>query len=143
MKAVKADLETQRKTITEKIAPSNPNEGFELIWQFLSLADPIFERSHDGSGSLIESFHAASADAGRIAALAKISAQRLVNKVFAALQDNGYGQYDGLIDAMAPVLGETGLRKLQNPFERWAREVQDCRDRHAARRLEHERPCLS
>jgi len=128
VKAVKADLETQRKTITEKIAPSDPNEGFQLIWQFLSLADSIFERSHDGSGSLIESFHAASADAGRIAALAKVSTQRLVDKIVGALQDNGYGQYDGLIDAMAPVLAETGLRKLQNAFERWEKEPES---RHA------------
>lgn len=122
VKSVKADLEAQRKTIAEKIAFSDPEEAFELIWQFLSLADTIFERSHDGSGTLIESFHAACDDAGRIAALAKTSTQRVVDKIVAALQDNGYGQYDRLIDAMAPVLGETGLRKLQNAFERWARE---------------------
>jgi hypothetical protein len=122
VKSVKADLEAQRKTIAEKIAIFDPDEAFELIWQFLSLADPIFERSNDGSGTLIESFHAACDDAGRIAALAKTSTQRVVDKIVAALQDNGYGQYDRLIDAMAPVLGETGLRKLQNAFERWARE---------------------
>lgn len=122
VKSVKADLEAQRKTIAEKIAIFDPDEAFELIWQFHSLADPIFERSNDGSGTLIESFHAACDDAGRIAALAKTSTQRVVDKIVAALQDNGYGQYDRLIDAMAPVLGETGLRKLQNAFERWARE---------------------
>lgn len=122
VKSVKADLEAQRKTIAEKIAIFDPDEAFELIWQFLSLADPIFERSNDGSGTLIESFHAACDDAGRIAALAKTSTQRVVDEIVAALQDNGYGQYDRLIDAMAPVLGETGLRKLQNAFERWARE---------------------
>ncbi|PWU71197.1 hypothetical protein DK867_20640 [Ochrobactrum sp. POC9] len=122
VKSVKADLEAQRKTIAEKIAFSDPEEAFELIWQFLSLADTIFERSHDGSGTLIESFHAACDDAGRIAVLAKVSAQRVVDKIVTALQGNGYGQYDGLIDAMAPVLGGTGLRKLQNAFERSARE---------------------
>ncbi len=53
-KSVRADLEAQRKSIAEKIAPTDPNEAFELIWQFLSLADPIFERSCDGSGALIE-----------------------------------------------------------------------------------------
>ncbi|MEJ5021126.1 DUF6880 family protein [Ochrobactrum vermis] len=122
VKSVKSDLEAQRKTIAEKIGFSDPDEAFELIWQFLSLADSIFERSHDGSGTLIESFHAACDDAGRIAMLAKISTQRLIDKVFAALQDNGYGQYDGLINAMVPALGEVGLRKLQNALERWAKE---------------------
>ena len=128
VKSVKTDLEAQRKTIVEKIAPNDPDEAFELIWQFLLLADPIFERSHDGSGALAESFHAACEDAGRIATMAKIPTDRLVEKVFAVLQDNGYGQYDGLIDAMAPVLGETGLRKLQNAFERWEKEP---KSRHA------------
>ena len=84
VKSVKADLEAQRKTIAEKIAIFDPDEAFELIWQFLSLADPIFERSNDGSGTLIESFHAACDDAGRIAALAKVSTQRVVDKIVAA-----------------------------------------------------------
>lgn len=89
-KSVRADLEAQRKSIAEKIAPTDPNEAFELIWQFLSLADPIFERSCDGSGALIESFHAACEDAGRIAAMAKVPIDRLVEKIFSVLQDNGY-----------------------------------------------------
>jgi hypothetical protein len=122
VKSVKADLEAQRKSIAEKIAPHDPNEAFELIWQFLSLADSIFERSHDGSGALIESFHAACEDAGRIAAIAKVPTDRLVEKIFSVLQDNGYGQYDELIEAMALALGETGLRKLQQAFETWAKE---------------------
>ncbi|MFI3905513.1 DUF6880 family protein [Ochrobactrum sp. S1502_03] len=122
VKSVKADLEAQRKSIVEKIAPNDPQEAFELIWQFLSLADSIFERSHDSSGMLIESFHVASEDAGRIASMAKVSNERLVEKVFSVLQDNGYGQYDELINAMAPALGEAGLRKLQNTVEVWAKE---------------------
>ncbi|MBK3745250.1 hypothetical protein G3A39_39385 [Paraburkholderia aspalathi] len=122
VKAVKADLEEQRKIIAEKIATNDPEEGFELIWQFLSLADSIFERSDDGNGSLISSFHAANKDAGRIAKLAKVPAGRLVEKIFNALQDNGYGQYDRLIGSMAPPLGESGLRKLQKSFEGWANE---------------------
>jgi len=73
VKSVKADLEAQRKTIAEKIAPNDPKEAFELIWQFLSLEDSIFERSHDGSGTLIECFHAVCDDARRIAMLANIS----------------------------------------------------------------------
>ncbi|WP_435656611.1 DUF6880 family protein [Brucella pituitosa] len=122
VKSVKADLEAQRKTIAEKIAPNDPDEAFELIWQFLSLADSVFERSHDGSGTLTQSFHAACEDAGRIATMAKIPTERLVEKVFAVLQDNGYGQYDSLIDAMAPALGATGLRKLQKAFENRAKK---------------------
>lgn len=122
VKSVKADLEAQRKTIAEKIAANDPDEAFELIWQFLSLADPIFERSNDGNGILIESFHAACDDAGRIAKLAKISTDRLVDKISVALQDNGYGQYDDLIETHASALGETGIGKLRKSFESWAKE---------------------
>lgn len=123
VKSVKADLEAQRKSIVEKIAPNDPHDAFELIWQFLSLADSIFERSHDGSGVLIESFHTACEDAGRIATLAKVPTERLVEKIFSVLQDNGHGQYDQLIEAMTPALREDGLRMLQKTFEEWAEET--------------------
>ncbi|MGO7200481.1 DUF6880 family protein, partial [Rhizobium ruizarguesonis] len=49
VKALKSDLETQRKTIAETVAADDPQEAFELIWQFLALANSIFERSSDSS----------------------------------------------------------------------------------------------
>ncbi|ABS13372.1 hypothetical protein I6H96_09290 [Brucella anthropi] len=118
VKTVKSDLETQRKTIVEKIAPTNPDEAFELIWQFLLLGDSIYERTHDGSGLLTESFHQAIDDAGRIAGQVKISTESLVGRIYAALQNNnGYSQFDRLIPSMVPALGEEGLRQLQQLFE--------------------------
>ncbi|MCL7999711.1 hypothetical protein M8994_15805 [Brucella sp. 21LCYQ03] len=121
IKSFKADLENQRNTILEKIAPSDPEEGFELIWQFLSLADQIFERSDDGNGTLLESFHAANEDAGHIATLAKISNERLVEKIYHALQHNEYAQYERLIGSMSSALGESGLKKLQERLEESSR----------------------
>lgn len=119
IKSFKADLENQRQTIIDKIAPADPDEGFELIWQFLSLADQIFQRSDDGNGTIMESFLAANEDAGHIATLAKVSDDRLVDKIFHVLQDNEYGQYERLIKSMSSALGESGLRKLQTRFEEW------------------------
>jgi hypothetical protein len=55
VKATRADLETQRKIIVGSIASDDPAEAFELIWQFLAIANPLFGRSDDGSGSLIQS----------------------------------------------------------------------------------------
>jgi len=117
IKAFKADLESQRKMIVEKIAPADADEAFDLIWQFLSLADSVFERSDDGNGTIISSFHAANEDVAQIAKQAKISSDRLVEKVFNALQGNNHAQYDNLIVSMLPVLDEPGLRKLQKCFE--------------------------
>lgn len=116
VKATKTDLETQRKIIVETIAPDDPAEALELIWQFLAIADPLFGRSDDGSGSLVHSFHQAVADAGIIAKAAKIDVDVLAEKVFKALQDNAYGQFDGLITAMAPALGNEGLERLKATF---------------------------
>ncbi|ASR08608.1 hypothetical protein CHY08_16750 [Rhizobium leguminosarum bv. viciae] len=125
VKALKSDLETQRKTIAETVAADDLQEAFELIWQFLALANPIFERSSDSSGSLIESFHQACVDAAAIAASAKIDSNVLAEKVFKAVQDDGYGQYDNLIAAMAPALGKDGLDCLKTLFVQWSKEPND------------------
>ena len=123
VKATKTDLEAQRKIIVDTIALDDPAEALELIWQFLAIADPLFGRSDDGSGSLIQSFHQAVADAGIIAKAAKIDADVLAEKVFKALQDNAYGQFDGLITAMAPALGNEGLERLKTIFVTWSKEA--------------------
>ncbi|WP_086998661.1 DUF6880 family protein [Rhizobium sullae] len=125
VKALKTDLETQKKTIVDIVAADDPNEAFELIWQFLSLADSIFERSNDGSGSLIQIFHQACADAGIIAKSAGMDTGVLASKICAAVQDNGYGQYDRLITAMAPALGKDGLERLKTVLMQWSREPQE------------------
>lgn len=125
VKALKKDLETQRTTIMDTLAPEDPAEAFELVWQFLALGDSIFARSDDGSGSLIESFHQACTDAGVIAKLAGVKTDVLADKIFAALQDNGYGQYDRLITAMVPALSKDGLEQLKILFEQWLREPQE------------------
>ncbi len=125
VKALKRDLETQRKTIAETVAADDPQEAFELIWQFLALANSIFERSSDSSSSVIESFHQACEDAAAIAASAKIGSNVLADKVFKAVQDDGYGQYDNLITAMAPALGKDGLDRLKTLFVQWSKEPKD------------------
>ncbi|MGO8076711.1 DUF6880 family protein [Rhizobium leguminosarum] len=125
VKALKSDLETQRKTIAETVAADDPPEAFELIWQFLALANPIFERSSDSSSSLIQSFHQACEDAAAIAVSAKIDSNVLADKVFKAVQDDGYGQYDNLIAAMAPALGKDGLDCLKTLFVEWSKEPKD------------------
>ncbi|SCX32066.1 hypothetical protein DSM25558_5375 [Agrobacterium sp. DSM 25558] len=125
VKAMKTDLETQRKTIIDTVALHDPVEAFELIWQFLAVADPLFGRSDDGSGSLIQSFHQACNDAGAIAKAANIDIDVLAEKIFKALQDNGYGQFDRLITAMIPALENDGLRHLRALFVTWSKEPKE------------------
>lgn len=125
VKQTKLDLETQRKMIVEIVAKDDPTEAFELIWQFLALADSIFARSDDGSGTLIQSFHQACDDAGVLAKAAAINKDVLAEKVFKGLQDNGYGQFDSLITAMGPALDAVGLESLKAQFVAWSKEPQE------------------
>ena len=125
VRALRKDLETQRTTIVDTLAHEDPSEAFELIWQFLALGDSIFTRSDDGSGALIESFRHAVIDAGAIASQARMKADVLADKVFAAMQNNDYGQYDGLVTSMAPALGTEGLDLLKALFVQWSSEPRE------------------
>nr|WP_250813992.1 DUF6880 family protein [Neorhizobium tomejilense] len=128
VKAVTADLETQRKTIVDVVAPNDPKEALELAWHLLALAEPMFQRSANESSSIIESFHQACVDAGVIAKSAGVEKDALADKIFAAVQNNDRGQYDPLIAAMAPALGKDGLDRLKGLFVQWSKEPQDTVD---------------
>lgn len=125
LKATKLDLETQRKMIVETVARDNPAEAFDLVWQFLALAESVFARSDDGSGTLIQSFHQACNDASVLAKTANVDHDLLAEKIFKAVQDNGYGQFDSLITAMAPALGNAGLESLKALFIAWSKEPKE------------------
>ncbi|GAB5377762.1 MAG: hypothetical protein AcusKO_42240 [Acuticoccus sp.] len=62
-------------------------------------------------------------DLAEIATSAKPKPEALAEQVFAAIQDNGFGQYDGVIATLAPMLGERGLQHLkelvQSLSEEW------------------------
>lgn len=113
VRAIAGDLETQRQAIVEKVAKADTKEALELLWRFMALATSIFERSDDGSGTIIGIFHDACEDIGHVAALAKVNPIAFADRVFDALVVNDYGQYDGLIGIAAPALGPSGLEHLK------------------------------
>jgi hypothetical protein len=125
VKAINADLETQRSTIVTVVAADDPKEAFDLIWQLLTVADSIFERSNSGDSAFLETFHQACADAGVIARSAGIGIDVLADRVFTALQDNDHGQYDPLIAEMVPALGKDGLDRLKSLLVQWANEAEE------------------
>ena len=43
-KALIDDLESQRRTIVDKVAKRAPAEGLELMWRFVDLAESVYER---------------------------------------------------------------------------------------------------
>jgi hypothetical protein len=110
------DLQTQRRAIVDQVAKADPAEALELIWRFMALANSVFGRCDDSSGTVIGIFHAACRDLGEIAQAAKLAPEVLADRVFNALNENDYGQYDDLIGALSPALGPTGLEQLKERF---------------------------
>merc|ERR1712034_116350 len=109
MSAFVADLEMQRTAIAGTIGPADPAEALDLMWRFLSLAPGIFERTEDGSGHVSAVFDNALDDLAALAATVRPSPEALAERVFAALQENDHGQYEGVVGRLAPVLGAGGL----------------------------------
>ncbi|MEO1199165.1 MAG: DUF6880 family protein [Pseudomonadota bacterium] len=112
-RALVDDLETQRRAIVEQIAKRDPREALDLLWRFLELANSVVERSDDRSGTVIGAFRDAVDDLGEIAKAAMSDPKALAERVYAALLDNDYGQYDSLVPALAPALGDVGLADLK------------------------------
>ncbi|MEO9133201.1 MAG: DUF6880 family protein, partial [Sphingomonas sp.] len=94
VKALAADLEAQRRAIIDHIVKTDPREAWDLMWRFMALAEPIFARCEDSSGLVAAVFEAVLADLAGVALAANIGPEALADRVFDALCDNGYGQYD-------------------------------------------------
>ncbi len=112
-KALIDDLEAQRRAIVEQVAKRAPNEGLELMWRFVDLAASVYGRTDDSSGIISGVFHTAVADLGEIAQTARPDPKQLADQVFAALNRNRFGQFDGLIKTLKPALGPAGLEHLK------------------------------
>ncbi|WP_414476420.1 DUF6880 family protein [Microvirga sp. M2] len=111
-KALVADLETQRQVISQ-VVKVDAAEALELLWRFMALANSIFNRCDDSSGSVMAVFQAACRDLGDIANAANAAPNVLAEQVYRALIENEYGQYDALIEVLAPALGPAGLDHLK------------------------------
>lgn len=129
------ELETLRRAIVDQVAKSDPAEALDLTWRFLALANSIFERCDDSSGTVIGIFHAACGDLAELAKAAKVAPETLADQAFHALTENDYGQYDDLISALTPALGQEGLERLKQRMIELSNEP-------VPRRAEEERPTL-
>jgi hypothetical protein len=114
MRAFAAELDGLRRLIVEQIAPADATEAFDVMMRFMEIASPVFDRCDDSNGTLSGVFAAARGNLGAIAAAAKPPPDVLAERTFEALKNNGYGQYDGLIETLAPALGGSGLERLKS-----------------------------
>ncbi|PPQ26283.1 hypothetical protein CCS01_30465 [Rhodopila globiformis] len=112
-KAVVDDLEAQRRLIVEQVAPRTPAVGLDLMWRFLELANPVLQRSMDASGAIAGLFRRAVEDIGAIALADRPDPGQLADAVYRALLENGYGQFDSLIEATQAALGPAALAHVK------------------------------
>jgi hypothetical protein len=122
LKALAKDLEFQRSAVVVQVSKDNPVEALELMWRFMGLANSVFERCDDGSGTVVGVFHDACHDLGEIAVAANPEPTTLADQAFNALIENDYGQYDKLIEFLTPALGSVGLNHLKQRFVTLSKE---------------------
>jgi hypothetical protein len=116
-KALLADLQAQHQAITGPIAAADPAQGWQLLLRYLELADGVLERSSDGTGALVGVFAEALDDLAPLAVASGLRPEALVEPVIELIAANGYGQFDELIPAVAPALGQPGLALVQGFYE--------------------------
>jgi len=112
-KALLADLEAQQQAILGPIASDSPALALELQVRLLELSEGVLDRSGDATGAVLGLFQRAVGELANLAALAGCDCQVLVEHAAELLQENRYGQFEGLIPALAPLLGAAGLGQLQ------------------------------
>jgi hypothetical protein len=111
------DLERQRQALAGPIAAHNPSLAVDLFWDLLTLAEGLFERCDDSDGVLRDFFHASSADLGQVAQKLSGDPTPLADQVYAAVMNNGYGQFDPILRDLGPALGPVGLAHLRQRLE--------------------------
>ena len=119
-KAFVKDLASLLAMIQTGVAPQDADEAFDLAWSFLQLAPSIHARTDDSNGAIGDVMRDAM---GLIATLApRISAKPtvLAVRILEAVAEAGYGEFDGIIPALAEALGREGLSHLKAVTEAWA-----------------------
>lgn len=113
VKTFKKDLETQWAVITETIASNDPTEALEVMWRFMDIASSVLARTNDTNGTLLSVFCLACTGFSEVALNANPDPMALAKRAFSALHNNDYGQYDGLIPALAAPLQQRGTDQLK------------------------------
>jgi len=105
------------EVVLNSIAPEDAELGFDLLWSLLQLAPGIHARTDDSNGTIGGVMGDAMKAIETLAPRLDRAPDLLADQVFEALQDNGYGEFDGVIPALADALGEAGLAALKSRAE--------------------------
>ncbi len=131
-RALVADLKTQARMITEKIAPDAPGEAMTLAWEFMGLGASVLARVEDSRGEVGAVFAGVLGALGAIAAQAQAEPRALAATLWEALHEDRDGLFDAGIPQLAPALGDAGLAHLKTLIEAYADLPPERRAGHAA-----------
>lgn len=106
--------------IVDKIAPDDPGEAFEVLWQFMDLGQSIYARADDRRGDISEVFSATIQYFEVIAPRAEPDIETLADRVWTALRDDDQGVWDDIIGLLATTLGDSGFDRLKAHIEDFA-----------------------
>ena len=106
--------------IETTIAPQDADEAFELLWSFLQLAPSIHQRTDDSNGAVGDVMGAAMEMIGKLSGRISVDPKTLAERVLDAVAEADYGEFDGIIPAVAEVLGQDGLEYLKQITDAWA-----------------------
>lgn len=99
--------------ISTRVASEDVGLGFDLLWSLLQLAPDIHARTDDSNGTIGEVMDTAMDAIQTLAPRLDRDPELLADQLFEALQDNGYGEFDGVIPALSEALGDLGLTALK------------------------------
>lgn len=99
--------------IDDHMAADAPETAFDLLWALLHLAPGLYARTNDNHGALADVLDEGMAALARLAPRVARDRVALAETIFDALQDNFYGEFDGIIGCMADALGREGLTHLK------------------------------
>lgn len=95
------ELDAMWVAIASPIAQAAPDLGPSLMWEFLALAETVYERTTEEGWEISVIFDEACSDLVKLSIHAAVEPAVFATKVVAALNSNQYGEYRALIPAIA------------------------------------------
>jgi hypothetical protein len=113
-RALAKELTDIIELIETRIAPDTPDLAFDLLWSLLGVSPSLQERTDDSNGTIGSVMDFAMHAIEKLAPRLGLETATLADQVFEALLDNGYGEYDGAIMALAPAMDNDGLERIKS-----------------------------
>jgi hypothetical protein len=116
--ALVQELDHLRATIAGTLAAEDPKAAAERMWDFLSVADSVLNRTDDSSGRVADVFGQAVEDLGRLCAgVPGRDPVALARCAVAIMDGDGFGASDRLLHHLGEALGPAGRVEVRRSTE--------------------------